>query len=270
MDAPPPSREPTVCQSAPEVPAYPAPLPDPVPCSAAQDETERKAIEVKEEIVTEEEIEAKVAADSLETSLAPSSTSNGVAEEEPDRPCSPLEDPLESPIAQPEELRLPNGLPLPAPQDPEAPVVGKEECDDSPIAEPEVTLQPVIATTLATQAAPTPPVEATPPPVDQSASAPVVMEVPAEPVAQAAPAQPEVHDTVPPVTLEVKETTPVPQSKEETPSTPEVDSIADNAPETVPTPPPTVTPVLVETTVQGQSPYTNLCISQVMSSCIKV
>ncbi|KAM7413631.1 hypothetical protein PAMA_020830 [Pampus argenteus] len=268
MDSPPPPREPTPPpQSAPEVPAYPAPLPDPVPNSAAQDKTDKKATEAEEEFVKEEESKAEEAAASLDTPLAPSSTSNGVAEAEPEKlstvlPPNHLEAPLESPIAQPEELRLPNGLPLPAPQDPECPAASTAERDDSPIAEPDV----VQTSTAITQAEPTPDVQATPAPVDQSAPAPDVKEVPAEPVVQAVPPQPEVHDTVPPVDLDVKEGTPVPQSdaKEETPCPAETVSIADSAPETVPapptpaaeereeTPPPqTVTPALAETTMQA-------------------
>ncbi|XP_049432824.1 eukaryotic translation initiation factor 4 gamma 1-like isoform X3 [Epinephelus fuscoguttatus] len=284
MDAPPPPREPTPSlPSAPEVPAYPAPLPDPVPTSAAQDKTDKKFTEAKEEEeVKEEEAEAEEAAASLDTPLAPPSTTNGVAEVEPERlsvhlPPSHLEAPLESPIAQPEELCLPNGLPLPAPQDPEVPVACATERDDSPIAEPEISEQQVIQTcTAIAQAAPTPVVQATPAPVDQPAPAPApapapspaptVQEIPADPVVQAAPAQPEVQDPVPPVALDVKEDTPVPQStaKEEKPSPVETVSIPDSAPETVPTPPPptaeeredtpppqTVTPALVETTMQA-------------------
>ncbi|KAL7400529.1 hypothetical protein ABVT39_013470 [Epinephelus coioides] len=291
MDAPPPAREPTPpLTSAPEVPAYPAPLPDPVPTSAAQDKTDKKFTDAKEEEeeVKEEEAEAEEAAASLDMPLAPPSTTNGVAEVEPERlsvhlPPSHLEAPLESPIAQPEELCLPNGLPLPAPQDPEVPVACATERDDSPIAEPEISEQQVIQTcTAIAQAAPTPVVQATPAPVDQPAPAPApaptpapapapaptpaVQEIPADPVVQAAPAQPEVQDPVPPVALDVKEDTPVPQStaKEEKPSPVETVSIPDSAPETVPTPPPptaeeredtpppqTVTPALVETTMQA-------------------
>ncbi|XP_041796222.1 eukaryotic translation initiation factor 4 gamma 1-like isoform X2 [Chelmon rostratus] len=270
MDAPPPPREPTPTpQSAPEVPAYPAPLPDPVPTSAAQDKADKKApVEAAEEVVKLEE--AKVEAS--DTPLAPPSTTNGVAEEEPDRlsvmlPPTHLEAPLESPIAQPEELRLPNGLPLPAPQDPEVPTVNTSERDDSPIAEPDISQQPIVqSSTAIIQATPTPVVQATPAPVDQPASTPAVLEIPADPVVQAAPTQPDVQDTVSPVTQDVKEDTPVPQSAttEEEPSPAETVSIADSAPETVPTPPPptaeeredtpppqTVTPALVETTMQA-------------------
>uniref|UniRef100_A0A671XZL3 Eukaryotic translation initiation factor 4 gamma 1 n=1 Tax=Sparus aurata TaxID=8175 RepID=A0A671XZL3_SPAAU len=266
----PPPLEPTPPpQSAPEVPAYPAPLPDPVPTSAAQDKTDKKAtemVEEKEVVVKEDDAEVEEAVLSSDTPLAPSSTANGVTKVEPERlsvvlPLSQLEAPLESPIAQPEELRLPNGLPLPH--------------DDSPIAEPDISQQPIIHTSTATiQAAPTSVVQAVPAPVDQPAPAAAVQEIPAaavqeipaDPVVHAAPTQLEVKDTVPPVALDVKEETPVPQSaaEEEKPSPAEMVSIADSAPETVPTPPPstaeeredtpppqTVTPALVETTMQA-------------------
>ncbi|XP_044059610.1 eukaryotic translation initiation factor 4 gamma 1-like [Siniperca chuatsi] len=273
MDAPPPPREPTPPpQSAPEVPAYPAPLPDPVPTSATQDKTDKKATAEKEEVAKEDEAKAEEAAASLDTPLAPPSTTNGVAEVEPETPSvmlppSPPEAPLESPIAQPEELCLPNGLPLPAPQDPEVPAIGPAERDDSPIAEPVTSQQPVIQTSTAiTQAAPTPVVQATPAPDDQRATAPAVQEIPPDPIVQAAPTQPEVQDTVPPVDLDIKEDSPVPQStaKEEKPSPAEMISTADSTPETVPTPPPPtaeeredtpspqmVTPTPVETTMQA-------------------
>ncbi|XP_070684791.1 eukaryotic translation initiation factor 4 gamma 1-like [Pempheris klunzingeri] len=274
MDAPPPPREPIPPPlSAPEVPAYPAPLPDPVPTSVAQDKTDKNATEAKEVVGKEvEEAKADEAAASLDTPLTPPSTTNGVSEEEPEKlsvvlPPSHLEASLESPIAQPEELRLPNGLPLPAPQDPEVPAASTAERDDSPIAEPDISQQHVVQTSTAiTQAAPTPVVHAAPAPVEQPAPEPPVQEIPADPVVQAVPAQPEAQDTVPPVALDVKEDTPVPQStaKEEKPSPAEAASIADSTSETVPTPPPpaaeeredtpppqTVTPALVETTMQA-------------------
>uniref|UniRef100_A0A672ZR55 Eukaryotic translation initiation factor 4 gamma 1 n=1 Tax=Sphaeramia orbicularis TaxID=375764 RepID=A0A672ZR55_9TELE len=280
MDAPPPPREPTPpLKSAPEVPAYPAPLPDPIPASA-QDKTDEKDTQAEEEeAVKEEENRTEEAPAALDTSLTPDSTSNGVAEVEAERlsvvmpPCH-LEAPLESPIAQPEELRLPNGLPLPAPQDPEAPSISTAERDDSPIAEPDVSQHsdtPPALTTI-TQAAVTPVIQSTPSPVEKSQSEPVVEEVPTEPIVQEAPAQteatptktPEVQDVVSPITLDLKEDTPVPQSKEETQSPAETGSIPDSTPETVATPPPptaeeredtpppqTVTPALVETTMQA-------------------
>uniref|UniRef100_A0A8C5H221 Eukaryotic translation initiation factor 4 gamma 1-like n=1 Tax=Gouania willdenowi TaxID=441366 RepID=A0A8C5H221_GOUWI len=132
MDAPPSPRKATSPpQLAPEIPAYPAPLPDPI-------STKKKGLDTKERGIVAEE-----AAATLETPLSPSfTTTNGVAQVEKltvSLPAHQLEPPpLESPIAQPEELRLPNGLPLPAPQDPEAPAVSTAERDDSPIAEPEV------------------------------------------------------------------------------------------------------------------------------------
>uniref|UniRef100_A0A4W6BUY5 Eukaryotic translation initiation factor 4 gamma 1 n=1 Tax=Lates calcarifer TaxID=8187 RepID=A0A4W6BUY5_LATCA len=239
MDAPQPPREPTPTpQSAPEVPAYPAPLPDPVSISTAQDKMDKKAAaEEEEEVEKELENKAEEAAASLDTPPAPPSTTNGVALVEPERlsvmlPPTHLETPLESPIAQPEELCLPNGLPLPAPQDPEAPAISAAERDDSPIAEPDVIQQPVIQTSTAiSQAAPTTTVQATTPPVDKPAPAPAVQEIPAEPVIQAAPVQAEEEDTAPAVALDVKEDTAVPQStaKEETPSPAETVSIADTA-----------------------------------------
>lgn len=271
MDAPPPLREPTPTpKQAPEVPAYPAPLPDPVPTSTAHEKTYEK-----EEVEKEEETNVEETAASSDTIVAPPSTSNGVAEVELERvsvtlPSTHLDAPLESPIAQPEELRLPNGLPLPAPQDPEAPAICTAERDDSPIAEPDVSEQPIIQTsTEITQAAPAPIVQATPAPVDESAPVPTVQEIATEPVVHAASTVPEVQDTVAPVALDVKEETPVPQStaKEDMPSPAEVVSIAESTPEIVATPPPataeeredtppppqTVAPAPVESTMQGQS-----------------
>uniref|UniRef100_A0A665UBE5 Eukaryotic translation initiation factor 4 gamma 1 n=1 Tax=Echeneis naucrates TaxID=173247 RepID=A0A665UBE5_ECHNA len=266
MDAPPPPREPTPTpQSAPEVPAYPAPLPDPVPTAAAQDKTDKKAAVEEEE---EKEVETK--GEEADAPLTPPSTTNGVAAVESEQlsvmlPPSNQEDPLESPIAQPEELRLPNGLPLPAPQDPELPAISTAERDDSPIAEPDVSQEPVTQTSsTAAQAVPTPVVEDAAEPVDQPAPAMVAQEVPAEAEVEAPAAEPEVQDPAPLVDLDVEEDTPVPEStaKEETPSPVETVSIANSATETVPTPPPptaeeredippsqTVTPI--ETTMQA-------------------
>lgn len=269
MDAPPSHKEPTPPpQSAPEIPAYPAPLPDPVPTSAALNKVDNKAPEAKEEVAKEEETKAEENVTSVDTPQTPPSSTNGVAELEPERlsvtlPPSHLEDSLESPIAQPEELRLPNGLPLPAPQDPEAPAVNTAERDDSPIAEPDVSQQTIIQTSANVAQAGLY-LEAIPPPVKHSTPAPCAQEA-EQP--QAAPAQPEVPETVPAATLDVKEDTPVPQSstKEETSSPTETVSIADSTPEKVPTPPPptaeeredtppppqTVTSAPVETTMQG-------------------
>uniref|UniRef100_A0A4W5PB12 Eukaryotic translation initiation factor 4 gamma 1 n=1 Tax=Hucho hucho TaxID=62062 RepID=A0A4W5PB12_9TELE len=161
MDAQAPAAAPA--PSAPEVPAYPAPLPEPRPTPAAE-EHPSAAKEEREEVKEKEEIKEEVAearqevttSSKPEPSLAPvttpSSSTNGMSatqpppakEEEPaalsvNMPTSQAaEPPLESPIAQPEELRLPNGLPLPSPQDPEKVSAESSECDVSPIAEPEV------------------------------------------------------------------------------------------------------------------------------------
>uniref|UniRef100_A0A672INC2 Eukaryotic translation initiation factor 4 gamma 1 n=1 Tax=Salarias fasciatus TaxID=181472 RepID=A0A672INC2_SALFA len=275
MDAPPPLREATPPpQSAPEIPAYPAPLPDPVPACAAQDRSDKKATEVVEEVepVAEE-------AASRDTPLAASSATNGVAdietEAEPEKllvtlpPCH-LEAPLESPIAQPEELRLPNGLPLPAPQDPEAPAVSTAERDDSPIAEPDVerdSVAQVCAPTAqavpepAVQVVPEPALQATPAPVVQPEPEPAVQEIP-KAAEDPEPALPEAQDPAPVVEPDV---TPVePDAKEETPSPVETVSLAESPSETVPSPPPPeaeeregtpppqpAAPALVETTMQA-------------------
>ncbi|XP_028274982.1 eukaryotic translation initiation factor 4 gamma 1-like isoform X4 [Parambassis ranga] len=276
MDAPAPSKDPTPpFHSPPEVPAYPAPLPDPVPTSAAQikqTQTDKKATEAKEEMAKEMDTKAEEIAASMDATPTPPSTTNGVAEMEPENltvtlPPTHLEAPLESPIAQPEELCLPNGLPLPAPQDPEIPGISTAERDDSPIAEPDISEQPVTQTsTNIPQSEPMPAVHATSAPADLAAPAPAVQEGPVEPVIHTAPAQPEVLDAVPVVTMDIKEDVLVPQSstKEEAPLPAEMVSPADSAPETVPTlppptaeeredtpPPPAVTPVLVETTMQA-------------------
>uniref|UniRef100_A0A8C6TSC3 Eukaryotic translation initiation factor 4 gamma 1 n=1 Tax=Neogobius melanostomus TaxID=47308 RepID=A0A8C6TSC3_9GOBI len=196
MDAPPPAppREPSPpLQSAPEVPSYPAPLPDPVPSPNAQDE--HKASESEEE--EEEKME-----EALEESAIPSS--NGVVESEGlvvTMPSNHLEAPLESPIAQPEELRLPNGLPLPAPQDPNAPTLSAAERDDSPIAEPDLAQQSynVPAPIDIIQ---TPIEQTTPVPPEDRDSEPIQ-----EPVVEAEISQvkTEVQETLPPLATEVKE-----------------------------------------------------------------
>ncbi|CAN9511154.1 unnamed protein product [Ophioblennius macclurei] len=262
MDAPPPLQQATPPpQSAPEIPAYPAPLPDPVPASAAQDKSDNNATEVVEEVetVAEESIA------SPDTPFAASSMTNGVAETEAEKlsvtlpPCH-QEVPLESPIAQPEELRLPNGLPLPAPQDPEVPAVSTAERDDSPIAEPDVEQESVmqICAPIA-QGVPTPAPQAMS--FAQTLPESAVQE---SPIAAEEPehTMPEVQDPTPIVEPEV---TPVePDTKEETPSPVETVSIAESDSETVPSPPPTeaeviedtlppqpATPTLIETTMQA-------------------
>ncbi|XP_024910633.1 eukaryotic translation initiation factor 4 gamma 1 [Cynoglossus semilaevis] len=319
MEAPPLPREPTPTPpSAPEVPAYPAPLPDPVPSSMEstdskfaeeeqedieEEEEEQEDIEEEEEEQEdieeeEEDVDSKLCIS--DTPSAPISTTNGVGAKDPEElsvvlPPSPLETPLEapleapleSPIAQPEELRLPNGLPLPAPQDPEAPAMVETERDDSPIAEPEPSHQPIIKDSVAvTQAAPPPVVQTTPELVDQPTPPPAVEEIPVEPV-QAAPTQnteqieeeeaeaeteaieDEATEKTPDVVADVKEDAPVPQTTadEETLSSPETVTTTESTPETVPTPSPltaeekedtappqTVVPSLVETTMQAALP----------------
>lgn len=218
------------------------------------------------DVVEEVEVKAEEADPSSDTLVAPPSTSNGMAEVETDRPAamsppSHLETTLESPIAQPEELRLPNGLP----RDPEVPAVGTGECDDSPIAEPDI-IQDSVAPSAATETAQTPLVQA----VEQPDPAP--QETSVEPVVQATPAESEVQETVPAdavpaETADVEEIAPVPQptAKEEKPSSAETVSISDSTPEPVATSPPltaeeredippplTATPTLVETTMHGQ------------------
>lgn len=276
MDAAPPSTE--GLQSAPEVPAYPAPLPDLVRTCTVQSKTsEEEAADTPEEVAEEVDVKAEEAAPSAEILVAPPSTSNGVLELETDRPAavlppSHLETTLESPIAQPEELRLPNGLPLPALQDPETSVVSTTERDDSPIAEPDI-IQDSVTQTPSTNLdmAQTPVVQAT----EQPAPAP--LETSVDPVIQAVPAESEVQDTVPadtvpPEAADVKENAPVPQptGKEEKPSSAETVSITDSTSEPVPASPPptaeeredipppqTVAPALVET-MQGQWNTTEL------------
>lgn len=256
-------------QAGPEVPAYPAPLPDSFTTSA-QNKVDMMAKEANEEEVTEEETAVEEADASLDTSSVQPSSTNGVAEVELEGPSITLppchlEDPLVSPIAQPEELRLPNGLPLPAPRDPNAPAINTLEHDDSPIAEPDVSQQPDTLTSTAEAA--TQRVPASTVPADQPAPAHTVDEVPVKEAVQTEPAQPEAKDTVQPV-LDDKENAPEPQSdtREETSSPAEPVSTADNVPETMPASPPpageekedplstqTVTPPLVETIMQGQS-----------------
>lgn len=268
MDAMPLSTE--SLQSAPEVPAYPAPLPDFERTCTTQNKTgEDEAADAPEEVVDvveEVEVKAEEADPSSDTLVAPPSTSNGMAEVETDRPAatfppSHLETTLESPIAQPEELSLPNGLP----RDPEVPTVGTGERDDSPIAEPDI-IQDSVAPSAASETAQTPLVQA----VEQPGPAP--QDTSDEPVVQATPAESEVQetfpaDTVPAETTDVEEIAPVPQptAKEEKPSSAETVSISDSTPEPVPTSPPLTaeeredippplpaTPTLVETSMHGQ------------------
>ncbi|KAJ4919575.1 hypothetical protein JOQ06_012525, partial [Pogonophryne albipinna] len=167
MDAPRPTRDPTPSpKSAPEVPAYPAPLPAAI----------RSAAKIKKDVVVVKQQKEEVE-DVPRCSL---STTNGVAEVEPEKPSvvvppAHLEAPLESPIAQPEELRLPNGLPLPAPRDPEVPETitarTTTERDDSPIAEPDISdvvETPVIQAPILQTPLSSPPVVEKPTPVEET------------------------------------------------------------------------------------------------------
>ena len=266
MDAAPPSRE--DLQSAPEVPAYPAPLPDLVrTCTLQSTTSEEEAADAPQEVVEEAEVKVEEATLSSETLVAPPSTSNGVLELETDRPAamlppSHLETALESPIAQPEELSLPNGLPLPAAQDPEVPAVSTAERDDSPIAEPDIIHHSVTQTpSTGPDMVQTPVVQA----ADQPTPAP--QETPVDPVIQAVPAKPEIQDAVPADTVgseaaDAEEKAPVsqPTAKEEKPSPSETDSTSEPMPTSPPPtaeeredipPSQTATPALVET-MQGQ------------------
>ncbi|XP_028319881.1 eukaryotic translation initiation factor 4 gamma 1 isoform X3 [Gouania willdenowi] len=217
MDAPPSPRKATSPpQLAPEIPAYPAPLPDPI-------STKKKGLDTKERGIVAEE-----AAATLETPLSPSfTTTNGVAQVEKltvSLPAHQLEPPpLESPIAQPEELRLPNGLPLPAPQDPEAPAVSTAERDDSPIAEPEVDQESVLHPTphsVTTEELPSV-APAVPKPSDQQMSiTPAGQEVPAQAAVEVPLTKTQVE--VPPTKPQV-EVTPTKPQVEVTPTRPQVE-----------------------------------------------
>uniref|UniRef100_A0A8C8JU75 Eukaryotic translation initiation factor 4 gamma 1 n=1 Tax=Oncorhynchus tshawytscha TaxID=74940 RepID=A0A8C8JU75_ONCTS len=161
MDAPALAAAPAL--SAPKVPAYPAPLPEPRPTPAAEEQPSA-AKEAREEVKEKEVTEAREVTTSSkpEPSLAPvtnpSSSTNGVSatqplpEEEPvalsiTMPSLQAAEPsLESPIAQPEELRLPNGLPLPSSQDPEK--VSAELSEEAPVAataKPDPVVQATVA-----------------------------------------------------------------------------------------------------------------------------
>lgn len=275
IEAPSPQRGPTPSPpSALEVPAYPAPLPEPSHACSAQSTTENTDHVVEQEDSGEEETKVEETQASLDSS-AQAPSSNGVADMELEKssvtvPPTHSEDTLESPIAQPEELslRLPNGLPLPAAQIPHGSAVDMSERDDSPIAEPDVSQQPVTQS-CATEVAEKQTVTATPAAVDQLASAPAVEEVPTKPVVLTKPSKSEVQDVVTEVVSEVEEDAPQLQTdtKEETQLPTETVPSADNTSETISTPPPpptaeekeeapsppTVTPSHVETTMQGQS-----------------
>nr|XP_046149824.1 eukaryotic translation initiation factor 4 gamma 1-like isoform X6 [Oncorhynchus gorbuscha] len=262
MDAP--AAVPT--PSAPEVPAYPAPLPEPRPTPAAEEhpsaaKEEREEVKIKEEVTTSSKPEP-----SLAPVITPSSSTNGISATQPppakeEEPAAlsinmptpqAAEPPPESPIAQPEELRLPNGLPLPSPQDPEKMSAELSECDVSPIAEPEVAQLQSEApmpklTHVAVTATPAPVAQATPAPVAQATPAPVAQATPA-PVAQATPA-PVAQATPAPVAqatpAPVAQATPTPVAQ----ATPAPVAQATPAPVAQATPAPVAqaTPVLAKT-----------------------
>uniref|UniRef100_A0A8C7HRK4 Eukaryotic translation initiation factor 4 gamma 1 n=1 Tax=Oncorhynchus kisutch TaxID=8019 RepID=A0A8C7HRK4_ONCKI len=203
MDAPAPAAAPAL--SAPKVPAYPAPLREPRPTPAAEEQPSA-AKEPQEEVKEKEVTEAREVTTSSkpEPSLAPvtnsSSSTNGVSATQPLPEEEPValsitmpslqaaEPPLESPIAQPEELRLPNGLPLPSSRDPEKVSAELSECDLSPIAEPEVTpLQREAPAPVAATAKPDPVVQATVAPVVLAETAITTEQVVQSPPEQATP-----------------------------------------------------------------------------------
>uniref|UniRef100_A0A8C7Z559 Eukaryotic translation initiation factor 4 gamma 1 n=1 Tax=Oryzias sinensis TaxID=183150 RepID=A0A8C7Z559_9TELE len=240
MAALPPQREPTPTPlPAPEVPAYPAPLPDPVPAPSIEKQIDETDVKRQEEDL--KETEAEETQSSLDVHSAPPSGTNGVEEVEPEPlsvvlPAFSLEDSVESPIVQPEELCLPNGLPLPAPQDPEALAVNTAERDDSPIAEPEVSQTPPMQTSV-TEAPPALTVQHIPVTTDLSASLSIAEESPVEADSQTLPAQPEDHDAAAEEPLDAQEDVPVLQSSVEEEITPpsETFSMPDNSQEALPT-----------------------------------
>ncbi|KAI4798530.1 hypothetical protein KUCAC02_021985 [Chaenocephalus aceratus] len=242
MDAPRPTRDPTPSpKSAPEVPAYPAPLPAAI----------RSAAKIKKDAVVVVKQQKEEVEDVPRCSL---STTNGVAEVEPEKPSvvvppAHLEAPLESPIAQPEELRLPNGLPLPAPRDPEVPETitarTTTERDDSPIAEPDisdvvetpVTQAPILQTPLSS-----PPVVEKPTPVEETPVELVVEEeeeeeevMSVEPEEEKAPVETEEQEEcLAPTQVAVIEESPVPDPAETVPV------VAESVEEMELTPPPLI------------------------------
>ncbi|XP_077421553.1 eukaryotic translation initiation factor 4 gamma 1 isoform X2 [Vanacampus margaritifer] len=247
-------------QSAPEVPAYPAPLPDPMPGSAVQENPKRTATnpEKVDVVIREEEVQSEDASSLMDNSLTLSSSANGVAEDVPESPTVMLPSsrqgsPLESPIAQPEELCLSNGLPLPSSQDPQALYSSTEERDDSPIAEPDDCLQPVIKTSNAiNKAVPTSLVESITVPVVESVST-ISPEVATETITQTASSQPQSEETVAPVSQDTNGDTLMPQYSAVGATSPPLvaGSKDDNDRETATSSPQLVPNTLVETTMQA-------------------
>ncbi|XP_069053873.1 eukaryotic translation initiation factor 4 gamma 1a isoform X4 [Lepisosteus oculatus] len=145
-------------------------------------ETEKKVqeeeMEMEVEVVHKPEQKATVATQPIETAplledaaMEQISATNGLSTAEPavpeelpavsqKAPAAPAcEPPVDSPIAQPEELKpLANGLAAPSAQYPEEAPEEAPECDISPIAEPEVAQPleaPVVAATPVPQLPPT-------------------------------------------------------------------------------------------------------------------
>ncbi|XP_061684261.1 eukaryotic translation initiation factor 4 gamma 1-like isoform X4 [Syngnathoides biaculeatus] len=245
-------------QSAPEVPAYPGPLPDPMPSSAVQENLECTATNLEEvDGIREEEVQSEGAFSFMDNTLTlfSSSSTNGVAERVPESPSVLLssgcqQSPLESPIAQPEELCVSNGLPRPSPQDPEAFVMSTQECDDSPIAEPDICWHPLLKSSKTlTHIVPRSVVESATAPIAEFISA-INPEVPAETIVQTASSQAENEGTVP-LTSQNTADTPIPQSNVTVATTPLIVTGLkdDHELETV-TSPPQVVPK-IETTMQA-------------------
>ncbi|XP_077467645.1 eukaryotic translation initiation factor 4 gamma 1 [Stigmatopora argus] len=206
----PPRKQTTEPQSAPEVPAYPAPLSDPKHASTVLAKTVTNLEGVNAEI--REEVQSEDVVSFMDHSLTPSSsTTNGASEIVPESPSVMLrsgcqESTLESPIAQPEEMSCFNGLPLSSPHMPEALLTSTEEFDDSPIAEPEVTQQLDNKTSKAiTKAVPKPLIQPTNISITPSVST-QKPDVPNETVAQGA------SETVPPVSKDLNGNAPMSQS----------------------------------------------------------
>uniref|UniRef100_A0A4W5Q0R5 Eukaryotic translation initiation factor 4 gamma 1 n=1 Tax=Hucho hucho TaxID=62062 RepID=A0A4W5Q0R5_9TELE len=218
--------------SAPKVPAYPAPLLEPRPTPAAEEQPSA-AKEAREEVKEKEEIKEVTEAREVTTSKPEPSLPAALSITMPSPQAA--EPPLESPIAQPEELRLPNGLPLPSPQDPEKVSAESSECDLSPIAEPVVAqLQREAPMPVAATAKPAPvsatakpaPVSATAKPAPVSATAkPAPVSATAKPAPVSATAKPAPVASTPAPVAAMATPDPVVQEPHPaaTPAVPEVD-----------------------------------------------
>ncbi|XP_036391933.1 eukaryotic translation initiation factor 4 gamma 1-like isoform X3 [Megalops cyprinoides] len=180
-----PQDTPPVALTTAEQPAAPKPEKEQEVEVNKEEEKPEEAVEEKEQAPEPEPAPATV------PSAAPS-TANGLGVEPPPAeecavtPAPPQpEVPQESPITQPEEPLLSNGLAAPGAQDSEEASEESPECDVSPIAEPEVA-----QTQEALPAAAAPPV----------------------PAVSAAPAPSAPASTTPPPPAEEREDTPPPQA----------------------------------------------------------